>query len=146
MIANNVLNFTMKGLTRFVVVVILFMGSAIPSATRSEEKPKRDRATLEAQFKKADADRAATKENTKERAAAATNAMQTASDIGWVAFDAAKFDEAATWFATSAKLKEESYLNARRYWEDYLRTTAAQLDGQGGRPDQDSTGSARDGR
>src|SRR5437764_12432542 len=76
---------------------------SIPSTMRSEERPKPDRATLEAQFKKVDADRAATKENTKERAAAATNAMQIASDIGWLAFDAAKFDEAATWFATSAK-------------------------------------------
>src|SRR2546423_7897262 len=128
MIANNVMNFTMKGLTRFVVLAILFMGSAIPSAIRSEEKPKPDRATLEAQFKKADADRAALKENTKERAEAARNAMQIASDIGWVAFDAVKFDEAATWFGTSAKLKEESYENARRYWENYLKTTAVELD------------------
>src|SRR2546430_7328662 len=133
-------------LQRHIFTALALAIVSISSTMRSEEKPKPDRATLEAQFKKADADRAATKENTKERAAAATNAMQTASDIGWVAFDAAKFDEAATWFATSAKLKEESYLNARRYWEDYLRTTAAQLDGQGGRPDQDSTGSARDGR
>src|ERR1700741_5284008 len=69
-------------------VLVLAIGS-ISSPMRSEEKPKRDRATLEAQFKKADADRAATKENTKERADAATKAMQAASDIGWLAFDAA---------------------------------------------------------
>src|SRR5256885_14928166 len=115
MIANHVLNFTMKGLTRFVVLAILFMGSAIPSAIRSEEKPKPDRATLEAQFKKADADRAAAGENTKERADAARNAMQQASDIAWLVFDASKFDGAADWFATSAKLKEESCHNARGY-------------------------------
>src|SRR5256714_1649383 len=119
-------------LQRHIFTALALAIVSISSTMRSEEKPKPDRATLEAQFKKADADRAATKENTKERAAAATNAMQTASDIGWVAFDAAKFDEAATWFATSAKLKEESYLNARRYWEDYLRTTADQLDGKVG--------------
>jgi tetratricopeptide (TPR) repeat protein len=101
---------------------------ATPSAIRSEEKPKPDRATLESQFKKADTDRAAAKENTKERADAATKAMQLASDIAWLAFDAAKFDEAANWFATSAKFKEESYVNARGYWEEYLRTTAVELD------------------
>src|SRR5438067_3228690 len=104
-------------LPRFIFVALVLASSAIPSAIRSEEKPKADRATLEAQFKKADADRAAAKENTKERADAARNAMQAASDIGWLAFDAGKFDEAATWLATSAKLKDEDYLNARRYWE-----------------------------
>src|SRR6476469_5841743 len=102
----------------------------LASSMQSQDKPKPDRATLEAQFKKADADRAATKENTKERADAAQKAMQAASDIGWLAFDETKFEEAATWFATSAKLKDESYVNARRYWEDYLRTTAVQLDGK----------------
>jgi CHAT domain-containing protein len=117
-------------LPRLVCIAVLITTFAIPSPTRSQEKPKADRATLEAQFKKAEADRAATKENTKERADAAKNAMQIASDIGWLAFDATQFDEAAVWFATSAKLKEESYLNARRYWEDYLRTTAVQLDGK----------------
>ena len=102
-------------LPRFIFIALVLASSAIPSATRSEEKAKPDRATLEAQFKKADADRAAAKENTKERAAAAKNAMQLASDIAWLAFDATKFDEAATWFETSAKFKEESYLNARGY-------------------------------
>src|ERR1043165_1670317 len=113
---------------RFVFLATLLISSAIPSAIRSEEKAKPDRATLEAQFKKADADRAAAKENTKERADAARNTMQQASDIAWLAFDASKFDEAANWFATSAKLKEESYHNARGYWEQYLQTTAIELD------------------
>ena len=115
-------------LPRFIFIALVLASSAIPSAIRSEEKAKPDRATLEAQFKKADADRAAAKENTKERADAAKNAMQLASDIAWLAFDATKFDEAATWFETSAKFKEESYLNARGYWEQYLRTTAIELD------------------
>jgi hypothetical protein len=66
--------------------------------------------------------------NTKERAEAAKSAMQSASDIGWLAFDESKFDEAATWFATSATFKEESYNNARGYWETYLETTAIELD------------------
>jgi CHAT domain-containing protein len=114
--------------TRLLFVAALLITSAIPSAIRSEEKPKPDRATLEAQFKKSDADRAAAKENTKERAEAAKNAMQQASDIAWLAFDASQFNEAADWFGTSAKLKEESYHNARGYWEQYLQTTAIELD------------------
>src|SRR5436190_4963187 len=112
---------------RLILTVPLFL-TLLVSSTQSQEKPKPDRATVEAQFKKADADRAATKENTKERAEAAKTAMQAASDVGWIAFDEAKFDEAATWFATSAKLKEESYVSARRYWEDYLANTAPKLD------------------
>jgi len=115
-------------LPRLAFIIVLLASSTVPSATRSEEKPKPDRAALEEQFKKAQADNAALPENTKERAEAAKKAMQIASDIGWLAFDASKFDEAATWFSTSAKLKEESYLNAKRYWEEYLRTTAVQLD------------------
>jgi len=85
---------------------------------------------LEAQFKKADADRASTKENTKERAAAGKSAMQIASDIAWLAFDAGKFDDAATWFEASAKAKEDSQVNERRYWEEYYRTGATELDGK----------------
>src|SRR5947208_15472557 len=98
-------------LRRYVLTALTLTIATISSPMRSEDKPKPDRATLEAQFKKADADRVATKENTKERADAAQKAMQAASDIGWLAFDEAKFDEAATWFATSTKLKDESYLN-----------------------------------
>jgi CHAT domain-containing protein len=115
-------------LPRFIVVAAMLISSAIPSAIRSEEKPETDRATLEAQFKKADAERAAAKENTNERAEAAKNAMQQASDIAWLCFDGGQFDEAANWFATSAKLKEESYHNALGYWEQYLQTTAVELD------------------
>jgi CHAT domain-containing protein len=83
---------------------------------------------LEAQFKKGEADRTAAKAKTKERADAAKAAMQSASDIGWLAFDAGKFDEAATWFAKSAELKEDSYVHAKGYWEEYWRTEAKELD------------------
>lgn len=54
--------------------------------------------------------------------------MQMASDIAWLAFDAGKFEEAATWFAKSAELKEDSHVNARAYFEDCQRTTAVELD------------------
>ena len=109
-------------------MALLSICLALPSIALSQEAtpaPKPDRAQLEAQFKKADADRAAAKENTKERAEAARNAMQIASDVAWIAFDAGKFDEAATWFATSAKLKEDSHANARGYWEEFFRVGAA---------------------
>ena len=121
----------MKLLRRFLFLFVVGLSLVVaPSGSRSEEKPKPDRATLEAEFKKAETERTAAKENTKERADAAKKAMQLASDIAWTAFDAGKFDEAATWFATSAKLKEESHQNARGYWEEYLRTTATELDGK----------------
>ena len=108
---------------------------------RSEEQSpsaapnsKPDRVQLEAQFKKADAARVAAKDKTKERADAARNAMQVASDIAWIAFDSGKFEEAATWFAKSADLKDESYAAGRAYWEEYERTGAveedAKIDGQ----------------
>src|SRR5256714_3673432 len=117
---------------RLVLIALLSVSLAIPSFAQ-EAKPtpaKLDRTELEAQFKKIDANRAAAKNNTKERAEAAKNAMQIASDIAWLAFDAGKFDEAATWFATSAKLKEDNHVNARGYWEQYHRTGAAELDGK----------------
>jgi CHAT domain-containing protein len=117
---------------RLVLIALLSASLAIPSsAQEAKQSPaKLDRTELEAQFKKIDADRAAAKENTKERATAAKNAMQIASDIAWVAFDAGIFDEAATWFATSAKLKEDDHVNARGYWEEYYRKGAAELDGK----------------
>jgi CHAT domain-containing protein len=134
MIQNNVSNRAMTVPNRLVLVALLLATLAIPSAALSEEaKPtpaKADRITLEAQFKKVDADRAAAKQNTKERAEAAKAAMQAASNIAWLAFDAGNFDDAATWFATSAKLKEEEYVNARGYWQEYWRTTATELDGK----------------
>src|SRR5688572_3980412 len=99
--------------------------AASPAATA---KP--DRAQLEAQFKKAEADRAAAKEKTKERADAAAKVMRTASDTAGLALDAGQLDEAATWFAKSAKRKEESYVNGRGYWEEYEKTAAAELDGK----------------
>ena len=117
---------------RLVLIALLSVSLAIPSfAQEAKQTPaKLDRTELEAQFKKIDADRAAAKNNTKERADAAKNAMQIASDIAWLAFDSGKFDEAATWFATSAKLKEDNHVNARGYWEEYYRTGAAELDGK----------------
>lgn len=117
----------------FVALSLMALG-APPHLCAEEAKPsptataKPDRAQLETQFTKADVDRAATKEKTKERAEAARNAMQIASDLAWLAFDAGKFDEAATWFAKSADLKEDSHINARAYWEDYERTTAVEDD------------------
>src|ERR1700682_335239 len=135
MIRNNVSNSAMNLLARFVFTALLLVSLVVPAGVRCEEatptaSAKLDRAQLEAQFKKLDADRAAAKENTKERADVARNAMQVASDIAWLAFDAGKFDEAATWFATSAKLKEDSHVNARGYWEEYHRTGATELDGK----------------
>ncbi len=90
--------------------------------------PKPDRTQLEAQFAKANADRAAAAENTKERADAARNAMHIASDIAWMGFDAGKFEEASIWFAKSIELKEDNRVSARAYWEEYQRATAAEIE------------------
>jgi CHAT domain-containing protein len=117
-------------LQRLILCVLFAILPVTSRVNGAEEKPKADRATLEGEFKKAEAEIAANKENTKERAEAAKKATQLASDIAWLAFDASKFEEAATWFATSAKFKEDEYRNARGYWEDYLRTTAVELDGK----------------
>jgi CHAT domain-containing protein len=122
----------LKGLCRLLVYALLATGLAYSLAAAEEAKPtpKPDRTELEAQFKKLDAARSAAKENTKERAEAAQKTMLTASDMAWLAFDAGKFDEAATWFATSAKLKEDQHANARGYWEEYFRTVATETDGK----------------
>lgn len=96
-----------------------------PSATAT---PKPDRAQLEAQFAKANAERAAAKEKTKERADAARSAMQIASDIAWMAFDTGNFEDAASWFAKSAELKGDNHINARGYWDEDLRVQAAQTE------------------
>src|SRR5205807_6911969 len=96
-----------------------------PSATAT---PKPDRAQLEAQFAQVNAARITAKERTKERADAARNAMQIASDIAWMAFDAGKFEEAANWFARSAELKEDNHVNSRGYWEEDLRIHAAETE------------------
>src|ERR1700730_12027983 len=102
---DNVFKSAMTPLSRLILLFLLLVSLAIPSAVLSEDAQpspaKVDRAELEAQFKKIDGDRSAAKEKTKERADAAKNAMQIASDIAWLAFDSGKFDEAATWFATS---------------------------------------------
>jgi CHAT domain-containing protein len=119
----------------FVQIVFLLVTIVIPQRAWGEEAkpvgtPKPSRTELETQFKKLDADRTAAKENTKERAEAARGSMQIASDIAWLAFDAGKYDEAATWFATSAKAKEDKQVNERGYWEEYYRTGATELDGK----------------
>src|SRR5687767_9416250 len=116
-------------------VAVAFGISGVSSRLPGEEakssatpKPKPDRVQLEAQFKKADAERATAKEKTKERAEAARQAMQIASDIAWLAFDSGKFEEAANWFAKSAERKDESYATGRAYWEEYERTGAVEQD------------------
>lgn len=120
---------------RLALVALSLIALGAPPRLQGEEaKPsptvaaKPDRTQLEVQFKKTDADRAAAGEKTKERADAARNAMQIASDIAWLAFDAGKFDEAANWFSKAAELKQDSYVNARAHWEDYERTTAVEED------------------
>lgn len=121
----------MPWLTRSACVGLILLATGHPYSGRSQEPkttPPLDRAQLEQQFAAADAARRAAPEKTKERADAAKRAMQAASDIAWTAFDAGKFEEAATWFTKSAALKEESYTQARAYWEEYLRTTAKELD------------------
>lgn len=132
MIRQNDFSGAMKLRCRFMLFALLAVGLAHSSALAQEatSTSKPSRAELEAQFKKLDADRAAAKEKTKERADVSQKAMQAASDIAWLAFDAGKFEEAATWFATSAKLKDENYVNARGYWEEYFRTGATELDGK----------------
>jgi CHAT domain-containing protein len=134
---NQTIRTTLRLLLRLVFVAWTLLSVGTPAGLRGEEtkaspapSAKPDRAQLEAQFKKADADRASAKEKTKERADAAKNAMQLASDIAWLAFDSGKFDEAASWFAKSAELKDDSYIHARGYWEEYLRTGAVELDGK----------------
>lgn len=129
---NNDFTGGMNSLCCLALCALLSVGlghsSALAEDTRPTPKP--GRTELEAQFKKLDADRTWAKEKTRERADAAQKTMQVASDMAWLAFDAGKFDEAANWFATSAKLKEESYANARAYWEEYFRTGATELDGK----------------
>jgi CHAT domain-containing protein len=103
-------------------VVILL---SILSGLRSEQPAVPEKPTR-MQFDQADAARAATVEKSRERAEAAKKAMKIASDLAWQAFDAARYEEAANWFARSAELKAESHVNARAYWEEYRRTVVAQ--------------------
>ena len=120
---------------RLVFMAMALLALAGPFHAWGEERksvtsptPKPDRAQLEAQFTKANADRAAVAEKTKERADAARNAMHIASDIAWMAFDAGRFEEASTWFARGVELKEDNHVNARAYWEEYQRVTAAEIE------------------
>lgn len=119
-------------LSKFVALAVVWGQPSRLHAEEAQASPapsaKPDRAQLEAQFTKVNTDRAAAKEKTKERAELAGNAMQIASEIAWSAFDAGKFDEAATWFSKGGELKQDSQINARAYWEDYERTTAVEQD------------------
>ncbi len=131
---TNVLN-AMKRLARSVGFLLLLLAGGALSPLRSEETkpatsatPAPDRAQLETQFTKTDTDRAAAPEKTKERADAAKKAMQLASDIAWMAFDAGKFEEASTWFSKSTQLKDDYHVNARGYWEEDLRTHVVEME------------------
>ena len=100
-------------------LVSLAVGSQSPLAAQDPQPtPKLDRAQAEAAFTKLSAERDAAPPNTKERMEAAQRAMQTASDIAWMDFDAGKFAEASNWFARSAELKKDQELNARGYWDE----------------------------
>ena len=85
-------------------------------------KPVPTEAQLHDAFAQAEATITAAPEKTREREAACRKAMLAASDIAWRAFDAAKYEDAAGWFARSAQFKKESSDNARAYWEECLRT------------------------
>lgn len=127
-----------KLVLRLTLIALALVVFGTPLRARSEPaaaaspaaSAKPDRAQLEAQLRKVEGERVAAKEKSKERAEAARSAMQIASDIAWLAFDAGKFEEAANWFAKSAELKDESYSAGRAYWEDYLRTAAVEEDGK----------------
>jgi CHAT domain-containing protein len=134
---RSIYHMSLKSSFRFTLLFFAVLMLGPPGQLGAEEpkpspaaNPKPDRAQLEAQFKKADADRAAARDKTKERADAARNAMQVASDIAWLVFDSGKFEEAANWFAKSASLKDESYAAGRAYWEEYERTAAVEQDGK----------------
>jgi CHAT domain-containing protein len=127
------LSFRRHGLSALLAAALLGCG---PTALHCQEpKPapaappaKPTAAELQAAFDKAEAARAATAANTKERSDAAKMAMHHASDVAWTAFDAAQFDEAAKWFERSATLAQESHDSARAYWEKYLREEVPQLE------------------
>ncbi len=60
-------------------------------------------------FQKLEAARVATLPNTQQRAVAAGNSAMGAAQVAWASFDAGHFDDAATWFARRATLRQESY-------------------------------------
>jgi hypothetical protein len=98
---------------------------------RGEPPPASEKPTqiqLQSQFDQAESVRAGAAQKTKERADAAKVSMKIASDIGWLAFDAGKYEEAANWFSRSAELKAESHDNLRAYWEESRRTEVAQTE------------------
>ena len=112
-------------------IAFVAMLPGLISELRSEQPPVAEKPAqiqLQTQFEQADVARAGVAEKTKERADAAKKEMQLASEIGWGAFDAGKYEEAATWFAKSAELKVESHVNGRAYWEEYQRTTVAKTE------------------
>jgi CHAT domain-containing protein len=108
-----------------IVLVAILLGML--SEVRGQKTALPEKLT-QSQFDQADAARVAAPEKTKERAEAAKKAMKMASDMGWQAFDAGNYEEAANWFARSAELKKDSHVNARAYWEEYRLTTVAQTE------------------
>jgi len=71
--------------------------------------PRTSEAVARSAFQKLETVRVATRPNTQERAVAAANAAVGAAQVAWAAFDAEHFDDAATWFARRATLRQESY-------------------------------------
>ena len=98
-----------------IVLVAILLG--ILSEVRGQKTAPPEKLS-QSQFDQADAARVAAPEKTKERAEAAKKTMKMASDMGWQAFDAGNYEEAANWFARSAELKTDSHVNARAYWEE----------------------------
>jgi CHAT domain-containing protein len=85
---------------------------------------------LKAAFSDAEKTLKAAATETQERANAAMNASALAAGVAWKAFDAGRFDEAATWFARRADLKKESYANRIAFYETTQTEQAAALEKQ----------------
>jgi CHAT domain-containing protein len=112
-------------------IALAAMLVGLPSELRGEQPPTPEKPTqvqLQTEFDQIEAVRAAAPEKTKERAEAGRKETKMASDIAWLAFDAGRYEEAASWFARSADLKADSHLNARAYWEENRRTVVAQTE------------------
>ena len=113
-----------------VFCLITSVAHADPTPSGSPSGPaspaKMTNAQLREEFDKVEASRATIAANTKERADAAQRAMQLASDLAWVDFEAGKYGDAANWFARSAALKKEKTDNSRGYWEGFLQGEAVE--------------------
>jgi hypothetical protein len=101
----------MRAMIALVAILLGVLSEVRGQKTALPEKP------TQIQFDQADAARVAAPEKTQARAELAKKAMMMASDMGWGAFEAGNYEEAANWFARSAELKTDSHLNARAYWE-----------------------------